>query len=162
MISFDSRLNILTLGQRDNLLAEVDLLLTSVFETTPEKNFDFILKNKVTLSCREIVESLVGQEVLKSGTWEKFTEPLQNFKKDLLDLSVAKLTLASEPSSVYLEELVGILRSKSKQFVIVDLIIAPEIWGGFNLVWQGKVFDNSVKNKFDSWKQNFLSKPLSL
>ncbi len=149
--------HIRTVEERDRLLAEVDLLMSSIYEEQG-KGFEKVLKSKIRFWVMEIIKDEVENDNLKI---EKY---LKGLKTDLIEMKTISLKLAFEPTEISIDKFHDYIKNNIKIYansettathaeefrgVILDISYDPNILGGAAITWKGEYRDFSLQRLFE-------------
>ncbi len=133
-------LRIRTTGEQQEWISLLDEILNDNksepdfnLESYSQKNFTFI-----QLECLE--------NYLKDTTKKDIYSKLMELRDELITLPVVNMTIAFEPTSNFLDRIIGIIRKKVTPQAIMHLSISRQIIGGFLLDFQGRFYDASLVN----------------
>ena len=125
---------------------ELDLLEEGIYETKGN-TFDFVMENSISGSLSILVSKLIlGQD--------KETI-IKKLKEQMLEVKFVELTIAIDPSKKFIEKLANWLKESVDQKIAIDIKIDHSIIGGTKIIFEGKYFDGSIKNKLDKILINY-------
>jgi F0F1-type ATP synthase delta subunit len=137
---------ILTKDDLNELNKELNLLEESLYE--PKVSFEEVLKK----TTHENLEKLV-LELLKTNSKEAV---IKEIKKRLSLIKFVNLTLSFDPTYAFMEKISSWFAKSVNQTIALDIKIDPKLIGGAIVEYEGKYFDNSIKNKLESILKNYV------
>lgn len=142
-----------TTDEKDLLLGEIQLLLTSAYEA--DAGFDSTLKSKV----RSWVSTAIKNDLAANQIGQK--DYLEGLKKRLAGLKVLTLILAFEPTDVSIDKFIFFARENIDNDIILETQFDPKILGGVIIIFQGRYKDFSLKkiltSEFEKRKGELIS-----
>ncbi len=132
-----------TLEEVNELALELDLLLTSIYESG-ERGFDSVLKHKVrSWVALNIATEVAGSKLSKEAY-------LKQLKATLEQLAKVDMTIAFEPTDAFIDEILHFLRGVLGESVVIDLKVDKSLLGGVLVSYKGKYKDFSLLKVFNN------------
>ncbi len=131
-----------TKEEANRLLGEAEALEAGLFRTNPEA-WEEVMKTKVRLKVAQVLNQRLPQDA------EGRQKVLRELKKELVELPVARLTLAVEPTEKMVQEISDKLRKEVAAGIIVDIERDALIVGGALVTYGGKFGDFSLATRME-------------
>ena len=137
---------LLTVDDRNDLLAEVSQLKQAMYSTQPSE-IESVFATKIRHSTSHIL-----QKIFQVNPTVEIFEQLEKYLHGLL---VVHLVIAFEPSSDQIEVIAQQLQSSDGSRRLLDIEINQDIMGGMQISIEGKYGDFSLYSKVaEYWEQH--------
>ena len=117
---------VLTSGDRELLMQEIDVLINSLYKT----------------EVRSRVAEVLG----------KYKDKLAVVRQAVSRMREIKLEVARELPQKAVEDICAWVRKYLGEDVVVDFILKPELIGGATVYWEGRYGDYSLRKKLDNFQ----------
>jgi hypothetical protein len=131
-----------TTADRDTLLEEIDILLSSLYENGGNA-FDSVMNAKV----RAWAANAISNEITNSGVEKQ--ECLKKIRAEVEKMDTVTMILAYDPPYSSIEVISLFIKKKFGQALLVNFKYDPEIIAGCKIIYGGKYKDLSVVEKFN-------------
>ena len=125
------------------LLGEVRLLEDSLYIND---GFELVLAEKLRRSMAALIREEIGGATLSER--KKFLEGLRQV---ILAAQRLELSLADDPSEVFLERISSWVKQNLGAEILLDIHYDPRLVGGAVVSFRGKYADYSVKKRLGEW-----------
>lgn len=141
------------MNQTESLLTLESLLTTTDRQLYVER-INTLKQEAFSLDqlTRKPTTNAIDQEILtyvthnsQTPTASQLEKSLDELKRKITEVEEACIQIAFTPSRADLERIVEVLQQKFGEKVIIQVQIAPEIWGGMILEFRGTVYDQSLR-----------------
>lgn len=121
---------VLTVGDRELLEQEIDVLINNLYKTK-------IISSEVRSSTVEVLS--------------KYKDRLPIVREAVSRMREIKLEVARELPQRAVEEISGWVRKNLGEDVVIEFKLKPELIGGATVYWEGRYGDFSLKKKLESY-----------
>lgn len=153
MIYSDILREIKTLDSAQELISDIDILMSSQFSAKPHA-FEESLR-KVSAYTSQAVTELLAKNSIDFNDKSAIKEFLNNLKDKVQKLKILKLSLAFMPSESMIDTLFSWVSKNLAQGIVLDIEEDKTIIGGANIAFEGKYKDLSVRKTLE---QTFANK----
>lgn len=131
-----------------------------------EKVDDFLYQTKIRMPGRSVtlpksskmlddLAEINGASLLEETDRKKLLEALEKLSESP---PIIHISFASEPSSSFLEKIVSWSRENIHQYLLVNVGLQPSVIVGCEVRTTNKVFDMSLRNKFEQMHDVLVKK----
>jgi len=135
-----------TRQDRDLLVSELDILLSSVYQKKESEFKKYLQVYLRSQSARAILASL-DAEGIDTASFVALKTHLEKLQEEIAELPVLKLTVAIEPTIELTREICQSARKRIDSRLLLDLEVDQTIIGGAVMSFQGLFRDFSLKTK---------------
>lgn len=141
-----------TVSQAEQLSAEIDQLLTSLYHEG-KKEFE-----KALVSIRAEIAQIIKEELIskdpKIENKEMIKEFLTQLKERLQSLKTINLTLAFSPPQQIINNIYEWINKNVGDGYVLDIEVNQDIIGGAKITFQGRYLDLSLKKTLEQVFKN--------
>lgn len=151
MIYFDILKQIKTLDRAQELINEIDILMSSLFKAKPHA-FEESLREVSAYTSQAVTTGLKNK--IEFNDKSAIKEFLNSLKGKIQKLKILKLSLAFIPSESMIDTLFSWVSKNLAKGVVLDIEEDKTIIGGANIAFEGKYKDLSVRKTLEEIFEN--------
>ena len=121
-----------------------------------KQEIDILISNKYQSTKTELVRDSTLRE-LESRRAGEHEDALENWKLEIENLRVLRLTLAYEPSRINIVTYADWIKKTVGADVILDVTVDPKLVAGAQIIWNGKYQDYSLTKTVYAELQRLLN-----
>lgn len=140
-MDFDLTNLVKTTSDLDALNREIDILIDSLYRTG-ERSYEQVITKSIRKETAKVLETIGSKREERKENLEQLRQKLQQVKK-------ITLTVAFEPTSRVVEEVVTWCRRNIADDVVVEFRHDQSILAGVVIEWNGKYMDVSLADKLE-------------
>lgn len=137
--------NILTKDEIVSLGDEISAAREEIYKTSDEEQLKNVINNKLSGWFALYVVKNCGVER------DKIEILFNNLEKELNDIDEIKLSLAFQPSRIFVEKAAAWVRANLSGTAILNFDYNPGILGGAVFSYKGKYYDHSLRKHLEEY-----------